>query len=174
MGGIVGKGETSCLMKEFVIDNVKITDSKQIPNGLNNYFSNICSSLGEKFIVNDEFRNYLAKNITTTFKFNCVTKDDLSNIAKSLKSTSSPGYDGIPIIVIKDILDSLLGAINYICNLSLQTGVFPQKLMIAVVVAIFKSGDSQILENYRSFFYSSSIKQNIRKNCSSSNSKLFL
>ena len=105
--------------------------------------------MGEKFIVNDEFRNYLAKNITTTFKFNCVTKDDVSKIVKYLKSTSSPGYDGIPISVIKDNLDSLLDAIAYICNLSLQTGVFPQKLMIAVVVAIFKSGDSQMLENYR-------------------------
>ena len=140
VGGIIGKGETSCLMKELIIDNKKITDSKQIANGLNNYFSNIGSSLGEKFIFNDEFRNYLAKNITTTFRFNCVTKDNVSKIVKSLKSTSSPGYDGIHISVIKDNLDSLLDAIVYICNLSLQTGVFPQKLMIAV---------SQILENYR-------------------------
>ena len=45
----IGKGETSCLMKEFIIDNVKITDSKQIANGLNHYFSNIGSSLGETF-----------------------------------------------------------------------------------------------------------------------------
>ena len=126
VGGFTGKGETSCLMKEFIIDNVKITDSTQIANGLNHYFSNICSSLGEKFIVNDEFRNYLAKNITTTFKFNCVTKDDMSKIVKSLMSTSSPGYDGVPISVIKDNLDSLLDAIVYNLHLSLQTGVFSQ------------------------------------------------
>ena len=41
MGGIIGKGETSCLIKEFIIYNVKITDSKQIANGLNSYFSNM-------------------------------------------------------------------------------------------------------------------------------------
>ena len=54
-----------------------------------------------------------------------------------------------PISVIKEDLDKLLDAIVNICILSLQTGVFPQKLMIAVIVAMFKSGDSQILENYR-------------------------
>ena len=48
-------------MKEFIIDNVKITDSKQIANGLNYYFSNIGSSSGKKFTVNDEFRNYFSK-----------------------------------------------------------------------------------------------------------------
>ena len=81
----------------------------------------------------------------------------MSKIIKSFKSTSSLGYDEVLISVIKDNLDSLLDAIVFICNLSLQTGVFPPKLVIAVVVAIFMSGDYQILENYRpiSILYSS-------------------
>ena len=102
-----------------------------------------------------------------------MTKDDVNNIIRSLKSTSSPGYDRIPIGVIKDSLDSLLDAIIYICNLSLETGVFPKKLMIAVVVAIFKSGDSQILESYRPISFLVALSKILEKNCSSSNSKLF-
>ena len=44
MGGIIGKGKSSCLPKEFIINNVKIIDSKQIAKGLNHYFGNIgCS-----------------------------------------------------------------------------------------------------------------------------------
>ena len=95
-----------------------------------------------------------------------MTKDNVSKIVKSLKSTSSPGYDGILISVIKDNLDSLLDAIVYICNLSLQTGVFPQKLMIAVVVVIFKSGDFQILENYRPISILVALSKILEKNCS--------
>ena len=85
-------------MKEFIIDNVKVTDSNQIANGLNHYFSNIGSSLDEKFIVNDEFRNYSAKNITTTFKFNCVTKDDVSRLFNLLRALLHLVMMGYPLV----------------------------------------------------------------------------
>ena len=39
--------------------------------------------------------------------------------------------------------------IKHICNCSLRSGIFPNKLKIAKVLPLFKSGDPQIVSNFR-------------------------
>ena len=38
---------------------------------------------------------------------------------------------------------------TYICNLSLQSGIFPNELKVAKVIPIFKAGDVHDVSNYR-------------------------
>ena len=62
---------------------------------------------------------------------------------------SSPGIDDIPMRIIKENIATLSDVICFICNLSLRMGNFPKPLMIAVVTCLFKSGNPQLIENYR-------------------------
>ena len=62
---------------------------------------------------------------------------------------SSPGIDDIPMRIIKENIPTLSDVICFICNLSLRMGNFPKPLMIAVATCLFKSGNPQLIENYR-------------------------
>ena len=67
----------------------------------------------------------------------------------SLKPNKSPGYDGIGSNVIKQCFGTLNRPLHYICNIDLQTGVFPEEIKIAGVTPIFKGGEVSDLGNYR-------------------------
>ena len=49
----------------------------------------------------------------------------------------------------KFVFDGLIGPLMHIFDLSLKNGVFPDKLKIARVTPIFKSGDKEFVSNYR-------------------------
>ena len=51
--------------------------------------------------------------------------------------------------LIKKVVDLLVEPLLYICNLSLNRGVFPKKLKIAKVTPIFKKGQKENINNYR-------------------------
>ena len=67
----------------------------------------------------------------------------------TLKSNKSPGFDEISSDVLKYVFDALIRPIKHIFDLSLKIGVFPDKLKIARVTPIFKSGQKEIVNNYR-------------------------
>ena len=51
--------------------------------------------------------------------------------------------------LIKHIIVSLADPLTHICNLSFETGVFPEKMKVAKVVPLFKSGEKNVFTNYR-------------------------
>lgn len=49
----------------------------------------------------------------------------------------------------KKIIKCIVKPFTHICNQSLQTGTFPQKMNTAKVIPIYKSGDRHKFSNYR-------------------------
>ena len=67
----------------------------------------------------------------------------------SLKPNETPGYDNINVNVVKKIFEELKTSLMLIFNLSLSTGIFPNKLKIAKASPIFKNGKKDLLTNYQ-------------------------
>ena len=65
----------------------------------------------------------------------------------SLKPNKTPGYDNINVNVVKKIYKELKAPLMRVFNLSLSTGIFPDKLKIAKVSPIFKNGEKDLLTN---------------------------
>ena len=61
------KGSRRELPDEFIIDNSPVSDPLKIANDFNRYFTGIGSSLAEKVVSSDEYKNYLIDNIETVF-----------------------------------------------------------------------------------------------------------
>ena len=59
--------------------------------------------------------------------------NELRNAFFSLKLTISPGYDEISFNVIKKCFSELCEPVKHVFNLSIETGMFPDKLKIARV-----------------------------------------
>ena len=66
----------------------------------------------------------------------------------SLKNGAA-GHDEIKASILKSISFSIIDPVAYICNLSLNEGVFPSELKIANVLPLYKADDPFLFNNYR-------------------------
>ena len=74
----------------------------------------------------------------------------------SFKVGKAPGIDGIPMQLIKGSFQFISEPLMHIINLSLQSGIYPDRLKTAkvvpiykTVVPIYKTDDPELFKNYR-------------------------
>ena len=77
-----------------------------------------------------------------------ASEGELIKIIESLKN-SSPGIDQLKPAVIKEVKFELIKPIHYLVNLSLKSGIFPNKLKEALITPVFKKGSKEVMSNYR-------------------------
>ena len=95
--------------------------------------------------------NYLEKiraNRLSLFMNPCTTYE-IKRLIEKLPSKTSSGHNNVSNLLLKEICEPLLPILDYIVNESLKLGQFPTIMKLAEVVALFKSGKSEILGNYR-------------------------
>ena len=61
----------------------------------------------------------------------------------------SKGYDDINFNVVKKCFGEINEPLKHLFNLSLENGIFPEKMKIAKVMPLCKNGDSENITNYR-------------------------
>ena len=71
------------------------------------------------------------------------------HILTSLNSCKATGLDGLPAKFIIDSVESIVGPLAYIVNLSIRSGVFPDDLKRAKIVPIYKKKAKTEPGNYR-------------------------
>jgi hypothetical protein len=77
-----------------------------------------------------------------------VSEAEVINIIKSLKSKHTAGYDGISSKIFKERVHVISKPLTYICNCSLNNGIFPERCKTAIVRPIYKKGHKE-MNNYR-------------------------
>ena len=78
-----------------------------------------------------------------------VTESEITSIIKSLKSKITAGYDEISTKILKNSAHIISKPLTYICNMSLTTGIFPDRCKYAIVRPIYKKGEITEMGNYR-------------------------
>ena len=78
-----------------------------------------------------------------------VSDTEIINIIKSSASKSSVDCHNISMSLIKHTVEYIAKPMAHICNLSFETGIFPDLMKMAKVVPLFKSGKNNIFSNYR-------------------------
>ena len=139
----------------FVIDKSIASDKTKIANGFNDYFVNVGSSLSSKISCNVNPLSYFEANA-----------GDIINVISSLNNLSV-AYDEMPALILKKCMDKYITPITYLINLSVRQGTFPNKLKLAKVIPIFKSGHEQLINNYRPisvFLFFSTIYEEVMAN----------
>ena len=129
------------------VNNVAVTNSKDIANGFNEFFVSIGPELA-KDIHSDINPLTYVNNINNSIAIFDVSCEEVRNIIHFLKN-SSAGHDEFPTFVGKLCVDSYIEPLTFLINSSLRTGVFLSELKLARLVPIFKAGDSSALTNYR-------------------------
>ena len=77
-----------------------------------------------------------------------MTEVELHRIIHELK-TGAPGYDEISAPLLKYVSAAIIEPLVYLCNISLDQGIFPKELKLANVIPLYKAEDPALFNNYR-------------------------
>jgi hypothetical protein len=77
----------------------------------------------------------------TEMKIIPVTETEIISIIRSLKNNNSTGYEEVPSRILKYCASEISKPFSYICNCSLKSGIYPERLKYAMVKPIYKKGD---------------------------------
>lgn len=98
---------------------------------------------------NKELFNGLIK-LNRNSLFLCkIEERDITEVVNRFKNKTSTDVNFIDTYILKEIIHRIVKPLTYICNLSFQTGIFPQDMKLAKVRPIFKNGDRYSMDNYR-------------------------
>ena len=152
MKEVIGKGKlvNNSLPKYLILlNNRSIFDQKIIANSFNEYFVNVGPKLACEIPQSQRsFEMYLRES-DSSFEEVTLSDEEVKRAFFSLKGGKSPGFDEINNDIIKQNFNSLLVPLKYIFDLSLKSGIFPEKMKIARVKQVFKSGDTALMTNYQ-------------------------
>jgi hypothetical protein len=125
---------------------------REIANALNNHYVRITDNINVKKVdcskAETLLKNYRLSNVAE-MKTIPVTESEIISILKTLKCKNSAGYDGISTKILKYCSHIISRPLAHICNVSLTTGVFPERCKYAIIRPIHKKGDTTEMDNYR-------------------------
>ena len=78
-----------------------------------------------------------------------IVASDIIKIIDKFNPNKSAGHDNVGNYIIKKVGKEIVKPLTHIFNLSLSTGVVPDKLKIAKVIPIYKKADSAMFSNNR-------------------------
>jgi len=134
----------------FLIDGKETDKNHVIADAFNKYFTNIGPTLASNIPKTSlEFKHFMPNPPPCSFGILPVNDEELIQVANDLKTTNSSGPDGINPSIAKLSINSIAGTLTTIFNSSFSYGLVPSELKIAKVTPIFKSGEKNLINNYR-------------------------
>jgi len=131
---------------EFIMNNVPVTDKREIAESFNIYFANIGVRTSHNVpTTNKCFISFMPRSQINKMFIQYVASEDIISIVNKLKPKSSSGQDGISSKLMKATITNIINPITTIINQLLQT----DQMKTAKVVPIYKSSDQSIKTNYR-------------------------
>ena len=147
---IINKPKNSPTIPSFQINSDTVTDSRIIAEDFNNYFANVGHTLASAIGMSSlSYDNYLPQSPLQSAVFYRTDPLEIIKTITALSNTSSCGYDEIPSFIIKLCAKNISIPLSKLLNHALDHGCFPSDLKIAKVIPIHKSGDTNVMQNYR-------------------------
>ena len=146
---IINKCKNTSSINEINVNGTTLNNPNEIADKFNRYFVNIGPTLANKIeTIEDNPLKYVHR-VNESMFLRPATETEICNIVQSLSLNKAAGYDDILPFALKSVIHTIIRPLTYLCNLSISSGKFPQKLKLAKVVPVFKSECKLSLNNYR-------------------------
>ena len=124
-----------------------ISDGFQMANVLNEYFSSVFTTedISSLTVPFPKFQGSKSEHLGQLF----VTPEMIAKKIKKMKDNKSPGVDGIPPKLLKEIVEQISTPLAKLFNLSLEKGIVPSERKEANITPLFKKVSRNKPENYR-------------------------
>jgi hypothetical protein len=143
-----GVSQPDISIPKLEMHNTTITNQQVLANTFNRYFISVADNIKDD--INNKANiskmnpiNYLFDYYNNPFHrltWQYTSTYEIGKIINSLKPINTTGYDDISSRIIKVSAPYIISPLTYICNASLSTGIFPDRLKYAIVKPIHKSG----------------------------------
>ena len=148
------KKKSKLHVSKLLINNREVTDTKEIVDVFNTYFSKIGTDIAMKIKdnssgANECFKTFCDPPLQNSMYCEPPNKSEVLEIIEGLKSSKSPGNDNIGPKLLKFVSTELVTPLTYIYKLSFESGTVPDELKIAKIIPIFKKGETTLPANYR-------------------------
>jgi len=149
MKTVIGKQTKSIKKVSYFLINEKKVDSEvRIANEFNNYFVSIGQELASKIKTNTVNPLAYVTNNRDSIMMPDLDESEITLVIQSLNN-SSPGWDGIPARVAKQVIIQYITPLTHLINRSFSEGTCPDELKLAKVIPVYKAGSTMELSNYR-------------------------
>ena len=132
---------------------------------INSFFVNVGTCLAEKIL--NKPREPSAKSIECPCPYSMgllpTDEVEIESLIINLRQNCAMGWDGISSEFLKKYKDVLVSPLTFVCNLALEMGIFPTAFKTAIIHPIYKSGDRNIVTNYRPIAILSSMSKVLEK-----------
>lgn len=145
-------------------DRVGSDEVSAVADAFNEYFVNVGASLASAVppvaepVVDDE-----AHRTDSVFQLRPVTEEELAIHVRELRSSSAPGVDNIPPLIIKNNFDLLKAPLLHLINRSIVSGIYPSSFKLGKVIPIFKGGQKDQMCNFRPITLSNALAKLLEK-----------
>ena len=146
VSNITNKTKSKDDIKFIIKNNTIIKEKQEMANTFNFHYANVGSNLAEKIEKSPPMVN---ADMNYTLFLHPTDETEIKKCITELKNKKAPGKDGIKAETIKLIVDYIVKPICFVFNNVLESGIYPDKLKIAVIKPLFKHGDKTAIENYR-------------------------
>ena len=143
-------GNSNLPSKIVTSENVELTNCKSIANEFNKFFANIGKS-AEALIPSTTTSpiEFMPPRLVNSFQFTPIKTEEIEKEIENLNVKKATGPYSIPASLIKIMKNFVLEPLSMIFNISLTSGVVPDKFKLASVSPIFKKGSQLDVNNYR-------------------------
>ena len=131
-------------VKAIKKEGVTLTNSADIANTFNNYFTTIGDNLDKKIPCSDVNPISYISPVNSAFSFAEISLESVLKTLKSINPNKATGPDNIPNKVLKMAADILAPSLSAIFNRSLSMGIYPDDWKMARVLPILKVGIKMI------------------------------
>ena len=126
------------------------TDPQDISNKFNDFFVNIGPKLASNIQnTGKNYYDYLKGVNPSSMYLKPIVEMDIITIIDKINSNKGAGNDNIGNFIIKRVANEIAKFLTMLFNLSITTGIVPEKLKIAKVIPIYKKDDAEKFSNYR-------------------------
>ena len=150
----------------FIKDGNNIhSDDLSISNCFNNYFTSVADKIlkERKYVGRKSHRDYLQNSLPNSFVIRECDRLEVETIIATIDRRKATGPNSIPTDILSMLKSDISTHLSKIFNLSLLTGVYPDKLKISKTIPIFKKGDHHLPSNYRPISLLSNINKILEK-----------
>jgi hypothetical protein len=152
----LGKQHSSNDIQKLTIEGSHLTSQHDIASSFNKYFSSIidnlnCNTIDKSSLKNTSTYCYLDqcnKNQNPPMVFEFFSTHEMTTIIKSLKAKNSFGHDEVSTKLIQISAFYICSPITHICNKTISSVIFPERLKYSIIKPLYKKGDKRDLSNF--------------------------
>ncbi|KAG7526776.1 hypothetical protein JOB18_045141 [Solea senegalensis] len=147
INSLLGRAQHHTEDIQLTVQGQTIDDNAKIASIFNSFFIDSVQRLGNNFKTGEQLTDL---NVAGQgFDLVTVTEEEVKKVICSLKNSKSKDVSHQDTVFIKKHSTTLIPPITHLANLSIIQSFFPPHWKQAIVTPIFKSGDRNIVSNYR-------------------------